>query len=420
MPALLWPGDDRAGDHLGDSQVVAAMLRVESAWLATLIDAGIAPAAAAADLGEQAGAVDPEALAVAAEAGGNPVIPLVRQLRERLAGTHPETARWLHRGLTSQDVLDTALVLGVRETTDAMLARMNAQVDSLAELAERHRADVAAGRTLTQHAVPVTFGLTAARWLYGVLEARDDLCDARDRLPVQIGGAAGTLAAPAELLRRSGVGGDALALARAAAERLDLPWAPPWHTVRAPLTRLADALTRAVDAWGQIAADVLVRARPEIAELAEPAGSGRGGSSTMPQKANPILSILVRRAALTAPGLAAQLHLAAADAVDERPDGAWHTEWMPLVQLARLGLTAADQTAELLAGLHVDTGRMARLVQATASGLLAEQRSLTALVEGPPEPDFDPAHYLGGTDALIDDIVRRARTADRTRSGGRR
>jgi 3-carboxy-cis,cis-muconate cycloisomerase len=410
MPDLLWPGDHRAGEHLGDAAVVRAALRVETAWLAALVEAGVAPAAAAVDLVDAVGAVDLPALSVAAEAGGNPVIPLLALVRERTSAQHPETARWVHRGLTSQDVLDTALVLALRDTAGAVLSLMDQQVATLAALAERHRADPMAGRTLTQHAVPITFGLKAAQWLHGVLDARDDLLDARVRLPVQLGGAAGTLAAPAELLHLSGSSLDPLGLARDAARRLDLPWSPPWHTQRAPITRLADALVRATDAWGRIAADVLLLARPEVAELAEPAVDGRGGSSTMPQKANPVLSVLVRRAALAAPALAAQLHVAAATNVDERPDGAWHVEWSALALLGRRTVTAASQTAELLGGLHVDTGRMARLVQSAASGLLAEQRSLAALFDEPPAPDFDPTHYLGGTDALIDELVARART----------
>lgn len=410
MAQLLWPGDHRAADHLSDGEVIRGMLRVETAWLAALVDAGVAPAEAAVDLTRSVGDVDPATLALAAEAGGNPVIPLLALVRERLDDSHPEAARWVHRGLTSQDVLDTALVLSLRETVDAVIRQLDAQVRSLVDLAERHRTDPMAGRTLTQHAVPITFGLKAAQWLHGVLEAHDDLRHAGERLAVQIGGAAGTLAAPAELLRLTDGRGDAVALARAVASRLDLPWAPPWHTVRAPFTRTADALTRATDAWGRIAGDVLVLSRPEIAELAEPAGDGRGGSSTMPQKKNPVLSVLVRRAALTAPGLAAQLHIAAASNVDERPDGAWHAEWFPLAQLGRLALTAAAQTTELLADLHVDTGRMARLVQAQGSALLAEQRSLAGLVAGSREPDFDPTHYLGSTSDLIDEIVGRARS----------
>ena len=158
---------------------------------------------------------------------------------------------------------------------------------------------------------------------------------------------------------------------------------------------------------------MLLLARPEIAELAEPTVDGRGGSSTMPQKANPVLSVLVRRAALATPALAAQLHVASASYVDERPDGAWHVEWSALAQLGRHSLTAASQTAELLAGLHVDTGRMARLVQAAGSGLLAEQRSLAGLYDEAATPDFDPTHYLGSTDAIIDELVARARQGGR-------
>jgi 3-carboxy-cis,cis-muconate cycloisomerase len=412
MADLLWPGDHRAGDHLGDASIVRAALRVEAAWLGVLVSAGIAPDAADIDLVEAVGAVDPGVLDLATEAGGNLVIPLVALVRERTTDQHPEVARWVHRGLTSQDVLDTALVLALREATDAVLAHLGEQVTSLVSLAERHRADPMAGRTLTQHAVPITFGLKAAQWLHGVLDARDDLRDARDRLPVQAGGAAGTLAAPAELLRLSGSAADAGTLAGDLADRLDLPHAPPWHTARAPFTRLADALVRANDAWGRIANDVLLLARPEVAELAEPAVEGRGGSSTMPQKANPVLSVLVRRAALAAPAHAAQLHVAAASHVDERPDGAWHVEWSALAALGRHSLTAGSQTAELLAGLHVDTGRMARLVQAAGSALLAEQRSLTRLFDDV-APDFEPSHYLGGTDAVIDELVTRARSGDR-------
>jgi 3-carboxy-cis,cis-muconate cycloisomerase len=158
-------------------------------------------------------------------------------------------------------------------------------------------------------------------------------------------------------------------------------------------------------------------ARPELGELAEEAVEGRGGSSTMPQKANPVLSVLIRRAALTMPGLVAQLHLAAATVVDERPDGAWHVEWSTLATLSRHAVTAGSQTAELLDGLHVDTGRMAAVVKARSSALLAEQRSIGALFDSGFEPDrdrrretdFDPSHYLGATGSVIDQILARAR-----------
>ena len=349
---------------------------------------------------ELVSAEDLEEVAGSAEASGNPVVPLVALMRRRLAERDERAAQWLHRGLTSQDVLDTAVVLCARATTEALRPLVEDQVASLARLADRHRGDLAAGRTLTQHAVPVTFGLTAAQWLRGVLDTRDDL--AALRFPVQAGGAAGTLSAVVAL---TGSVAAARRVADSLADELGLEPGGPWHTSRGPLTRYADALVRATDGWGHVANDVLLRTRPEVAELAEPAVEGRGGSSTMPQKTNPVLSVLVRRAALVAPGLAAQVHLAAATTEDERPAGSWHTEWSALATLSRHTLTAASQTAELLAGLRVDTERMAARVREQATTLLAERRGLAALAG---EPDADPAHHLGATDEIIEAVLSRA------------
>jgi 3-carboxy-cis,cis-muconate cycloisomerase len=405
MADLFWPGDERALTAFDQGAFLESMLEVENAWLRALQHAGIAPETTEPTDGLVTSR-DLIEIADRAEASGNPVVPMVALMRERLSARDPEAARWLHRGLTSQDVLDTALVLCARATTGLLLRSIDQQVDALARLAQRHRGDVVAGRTLTQHAVPITFGLKAAQWLQGVLDARDDLRALR--FPVQLGGAAGTLAAATEL---AGDSDAALFLVAETARILHLDRAPSWHTSRAPLTRYADALVRATDAMGHVANDVLLLSRPEIAELAEPAVEGRGGSSTMPQKANPVLSVLIRRAALAAPGQAAQLHLAAATTLDERPDGGWHTEWTALASLSRHTLTAASQTAELLEGLHVDTARMARVVREQASGLLAEQRSIRSLTE--PARDSgpgDPARYLGATDEIIEEILERSRT----------
>jgi 3-carboxy-cis,cis-muconate cycloisomerase len=403
MADLFWPGDERAGSTFDQGSVLEAMVEVELAWLRALHVAGHAPEVDERDLANLVTRSDLGEIAAAAEPSGNPVVPLVALLRERLAPASEAGARWLHRGLTSQDVLDTALVLCARSATETVLGHLDESVSALARHVRRHRDDVMAGRTLTQHAVPITFGLKAAQWLQGVLDARDDLRALR--FPVQIGGAAGTLAAAVEL---AGDVDAALFLGAETARTLRLDAAPPWHTTRTPFTRYADALVRATDAMGHIANDVLLLTRPEIGELAEPAVQGRGGSSTMPQKANPVLSVLIRRAALTAPGLAAQLHLAAAAAVDERPDGSWHTEWSALSDLSRHTLTAALQTAELLQGLHVDTARMAALVKQHASALTAEQRSIAALLDQ--EPGTDPRHYLGATGEIIDQVL--ARTDD--------
>jgi 3-carboxy-cis,cis-muconate cycloisomerase len=413
MTDLLWPGDERADRLFAPATVLSAMVRVEAAWLQALVTAQVVPTGARDDLVGLVGARDVDAVATRAEASGNPVTPLLGLLRERLEARNPAAAQWLHRGLTSQDVLDTALVLCARDAARRVLADVDHQVAALAALADRHRDDIMAGRTLTQHAVPITFGLKAAQWLQGVLDARDDLRRVTERLPAQFGGAAGTLAATTELLSLSGSPAGLDTVVADASRILGLEPAAPWHTSRAPLTRYADALVLATDAWGRIANDVLLLTRPELNELAEEPVEGRGGSSTMPQKANPVLSVLIRRAALSAPALASQLHLAAAAAVDERPDGSWHVEWLALATLARHTVTAGSQTAELLDGLHVDTGRMAAVVKQRSSALLAEQRSIGSLFEPdsehPRNPDFDPSHYLGATAAVIDQILARAR-----------
>ncbi len=403
MSDLLWPGDERAGRLMTDSALLQAMVAVESAWLAALVDLGVAEADAADDLADLVADDDLPAIAAAAEAGGNPVIPLVALLRSRLGDRSPAAARWVHQGLTSQDVLDTALQLSLRDVTDRLELELRSQVTSLSALAAQHRDTVMAGRTLTQHAVPVTFGLKVATWLTGVLEAADDLHRAAGRLSSQLGGAAGTLAATSALAVQAGLRDGphvALDVASQTSQALGLAGRPPWHTSRGTVTRLGDALASCTDAWGRIANDVLTLSRPEIAELAEPAADGRGGSSAMPHKSNPILSVLIRRAALAGPPLAAQLHLASADARDERPDGAWHTEWSTLRTIARRAVVAADQTTELVRGVIVDADRM-RTNAAAADDLLAEARAVAARSGGAVTVGR-PEDYLGATDLLID------------------
>ncbi|MDP3966759.1 MAG: lyase family protein, partial [Nocardioides sp.] len=392
MADLFWPGDERAAEVFSSAAFLDAMVRTEGAWLAALVAAGVAPAAAGTDLTGLVGADDIAGISAAAESGGNPAMPLLRLLRDRAATS--ATREWLHRGLTSQDVVDCALMACAREAITRVSREVDQQVTALVQLVEEHRDTVMAGRTLTQHAVPITFGLKAALWLGGLLDAREQLRGVRT--PAQLGGAAGTLAATVELARRSGADdpvGTALAVVAGTTTALGLDESRPWHTSRAPVARLGDALVGACDVWGRIANDVLVLSRPEIGELAEPAG--RGGSSTMPHKANPVLAVLVRRASLTAPMLGAQLHLASTEAVDERPDGSWHTEWTAVAALSRRTLVAASQMTELVTGLHVDSGRMAATAAAATSSLLAEPRSVV-----PDAATDDLSDYLGATDEL--------------------
>jgi 3-carboxy-cis,cis-muconate cycloisomerase len=413
---LYWPGDHRAGDVMSGEALVEAMVRVESAWLAALVDESVAPAEAATDLAELVGAADVEVLADRSEADGNPVTALLALLRSRLPRDSAATT-WVHRGLTSQDVLDTALMLCLRDALDRVRRDLAAQVSLLSDLARAHRSTLMVGRTLTQHAVPFSFGRKAAVWLEGVLDAAEELERVAVDLPVQLGGAVATLAATSELARLAGRSdGPVVAMSVAAdtARTLGLSARSPWQTVRAPLTTRADALVGCTDAWGRMANDVLTLSRPEIAELAESAGVG-GGSSTMPNKRNPVLSVLIRRAALSAPSLGAQLHLAAAESLDERSDGAWHLEWATLRTLARRTVVAASQTTDLLSGLEVDSDQMQRNLDAALPSVLAERDSLhglggdTRAVGGAVGGgDRGPADYLGATDLLIDAALDRA------------
>lgn len=399
MTDLFWPGDERAGSLMSDPALLEAMATVEGAWLAALVDAGLAPEPARHPVRGLVGETDLDVLARGAEAGGNPAIGLVQLLRDRLGPGEP--ARWLHRGLTSQDVLDTALMLLIRDVLDELSRQLRRQIDVLAVLVETHRDTAMIGRTLTQHAVPITFGLKAAVWLTGVLDAAEAVTTTRGTLSAQLGGAAGTMAATVELVPSGTTDPAAVGwrLVHATATSLGLAAPTPWHTSRSPVTLVGDALVGCTDAWGHLAADVTTLSRPEIGELAE----GRaGGSSTMPGKRNPVLSILVRRAALAGPALAATLHLAAALTVDERPDGAWHVEWATLRDLARRTLVAGSQTTELLGALQVDADRMAATLYAV--GPIAEQQSMAELTgaaaAGP---------YLGATSLILDATLARAR-----------
>jgi 3-carboxy-cis,cis-muconate cycloisomerase len=255
----------------------------------------------------------------------------------------------VHHGATSQDILDTAAMLVSSRALDAILADLAGAAAAAAGLAEQHRETIMIGRTLLQQAVPVTFGLVAAGWLTAIDEAACALGRvAAGRLAVQFGGAAGTLAA-------LGQDGPRVAALLAAELGLALP-VLPWHTDRLRILDLAAALAAAAAVLGKIARDVTLLAQSEVAEVRE-GGTGRGGSSAMPHKSNPVASVLILGCARRAPGLLATL-AAAAEQEHQRAAGGWHAEWEPLADLLRLTGSAASWGAELLAGLAVDTGRM--------------------------------------------------------------
>ncbi|AZG46525.1 lyase family protein [Gordonia insulae] len=401
MADLLWPGDHHAGEILTDAAILEAMIAVEAAWSAALVATGVAPPEAAVTADTLRGLItgaDRAQIAVEAESGGNPVIPLVRRLRDGL-GSSP-AATWLHRGLTSQDVVDTALMICVAEAFAAIAGELDRQVEILARHADDHRATPMVARTLTQQAVPMVFGLKAALWLRGVLDAREQV-DAL-RFPVQLGGAAGTSAAVVELAGATVNPGHLVAeTSTIVARELGLEPSTPWHSVRTAITRAGDAAVGCTDAWGHIANDVLTLSRPELGELTEGAG---GASSTMPHKANPALSVQIRRAAISAPQLGATLHLAAADAVEERTSGGWHAEWAAIRDLVRRSVVAARQTTRLVDDLRVHTNRMATNLADAGDAVRSEQVSMATIAGHRPE-----ANYLGATTYYIDAQLERAR-----------
>ncbi|MBN9131207.1 MAG: adenylosuccinate lyase family protein [Paenarthrobacter ureafaciens] len=358
----------------GDRAVIAAILDVEAAWAAVLEESGLAPEGSAAVVAEAAdpGHYDIAAIAERAQGGGNPVIPLLGELRARVRSLDTDgvgAAKAVHTSLTSQDVLDTALMLLAGRTVSALLVEVKGTTTALAALAAQHADTLCVGRSLTQHALPYTFGLKAAQWFNAVAAAARRLESLE--LPVQFGGAGGTLASGSKLT--AGSSATPFTLADSLAAKLGLaPAAAPWHTSRLAVTGLGDSLASLLDAFGKIAADVVFLSRPEVGELGEPLAAGRGVSSAMPQKQNPVLSVLIRSAALQAPALTSQLHLAAATFNDERPDGAWHAEWPAQRRLLALALGAAGHLRELTEGLRVFPEAMRRNLETSGPLLLSE------------------------------------------------
>ncbi|MFD3943754.1 3-carboxy-cis,cis-muconate cycloisomerase [Streptomyces sp. NPDC058579] len=396
---LLAPG--RAGSPAeaatGDTAFLRALLDAEAALTRAQAAVGQAPAEAADAVTAAADPArfDARDIALRARAGGNPVIPLVADLTAAVPG---EWRAYVHRGATSQDILDTAAMLVARRTLDLILGDLDRTERALAALASAHRDTVMPGRTLTQHAVPTTFGLKAAGWRALALDARDRIRTVRDSLPAQLGGAAGTLAAFDAY--GDGVEGGAERLVAAYARETGLA-APvlPWHTLRTPIADLAGALALTAGALGKTAADVLTLSRTEIGEVTEGAG---GGSSAMPHKANPVRATLVAAAARRAPHLAATLY-GSLVAEDERPAGAWHTEWEPLRELLRLVGGAARDAAELAEGLQVHADVMRHHLGLTG-GLIVSERLSAALA---------PLVGRARAKELLTELARRARAEAR-------
>jgi 3-carboxy-cis,cis-muconate cycloisomerase len=355
----------------------------DRAWLAALLDAEAALARAQAALGlvpgDAAASItavavperfDLAAIAAGAAGPGNPVLPLVLALR---AAVGPEVAAAVHSGATTQDILDTAAMLVAHRALVPLLDDLTGAADAAAGLARRYRDTSMAGRTLLQHALPVTFGLKAAGWLAGLHQSAADLARVRaERLAVQLGGAAGTMDA------WGGAGPDLVD--RFAAELGLVAPTLPWHTDRTRVAALAGALASAAGVAGKVARDVTLLAQSEVGEVAEAAP---GGSSAMPHKRNPVAAVSVLAASAQAPGLAATLYAAMVHE-HERAAGAWHAEWRPLRELLITTGSAAAWLRECLTGLAVDeaalAAHLARLVD-TAGLPVVDVGAAAALVD---------------------------------------
>ncbi|MEW2519199.1 lyase family protein [Actinacidiphila alni] len=384
---------------VSDTAWLQAMLDAESALARTQARLGTLPKSAATAIAAAAytDRMDLRALALAARETANPVVGLVAALTRVVAEHDPAAAEYVHRGSTSQDVFDTGMMLVSARALRLIRADL-ARVDrALAALAAAHRDTPMAGRTLALHAVPTTFGLKAAGWRKGVRDADARLAALLDGgLPVSLGGAAGTLAGYLEYARIDGYGGsgdsggsggspdddggqawdpgeylDELVTTFAEETGLARP-VLPWHGLRAPVADLAAALALTAGALGKIAVDVQSLARTEVAEVAEPGVAGRGASSAMPHKRNPVLSTLIRSAALQVPVLSAGLTQCLL-AEDERSAGVWHAEWSLLREILRLVGGASHTAVELAEGLEVRAERMRGNLDMTGSQLVSER-----------------------------------------------
>jgi 3-carboxy-cis,cis-muconate cycloisomerase len=420
---------DAMRDAVSDRAWLQAMLDAEAALAHAQARAGVIPTAAADAIARacRAERFDAEALRVEARGPGNPVPPLVSALAASLPD---DAARCVHWGATSQDVLDTAAMLVTRRALELIGADLDAVAAACATLADAHRGTLMAARTLMQQALPTTFGLKAAGWLVAVVEAREGL---PTEFAAQLGGAAGTLAS---------MGDHGPAVLREFARELGLEEpAVPWHSSRGRLAALGSALAIAAGSLGKIALDVELLAQTEVEEVA----SGRGGSSAMPHKRNPVEATVARACAARVQAAAGVLIGSVAAHEHERGAGAWHAEWEPLTDALALTGGAAAAAREMLEGLEVRPDRMRENLDLTDGLLLAEHAMLLLaerigrpeaklkveaaaarvrdggrtfreelLEEGPLSPEeidraLDPAGYLGSASVFVDRALARHR-----------
>jgi 3-carboxy-cis,cis-muconate cycloisomerase len=346
-----------------DEQFVQYLLEVETALAKAQGRLGVIPAKTAETIASAAASlrVDFEQLQAGTEKAGLPIIELVRQLREQVGG---EAASYIHWGATTQDIMDTALVLQIRAALSVIENKLLRLIKNLARLADQHRSTLMAGRTHSQQALPIPFGLKVAGWLAPLLRHRQRLAEIKPRLlVVQLGGAAGTLAS----LGQVGINVQA---ALAAELNLSLPLMP-WHTQRDNLAELAGWLSLVSGSLAKLGQDIILLAQTEVDEVRESSDRSAGGSSTMPQKSNPIVSELVIAAARANASLLSSMHQALVQE-HERATHGWQVEWLTLPQMFALTSAALNKAIFLSDNLEVNEGRMRQNVAASNGLMLAE------------------------------------------------
>ena len=357
-----------------DARTVQGMLDFEAALARAEAQAGVVPASAVAPIEAacDAARIDAAALAQAAAGAGNLAIPLVKQLTAAVKAADGEAARYVHWGATSQDAIDTGFVLQLRDALDWTQERLDALLAALARQAERYQDTVMPGRTWMQHALPVTFGLKLAGTLDALLRWRRRLDAVRaGALTLQFGGAAGTLAS---------LGDDALAVAGLLARELDLAQADtPWHSQRDRLLEVGHWYAGVCGTLGKFAGDFALLMQTEVAEVGEPVAEGRGGSSAMPHKRNPVGCAAILTAAQRTPGLMATLYGGQVQQ-HERALGGWQAEWEVLPELLMLTGGALVQAAQLVEGMRVDVDKMRADLDITHGLIMAESATLALAV----------------------------------------
>jgi 3-carboxy-cis,cis-muconate cycloisomerase len=388
---------DQAREIFSDRGRLQGILDFEAALAHALMHAGLAPSGVAPAIQAQCRAEFFAIDTLAREAGlaGNVAIPLVKALTAAVAESDEKAAGFVHWGATSQDAIDTGLVLQLRAAFDLIARQVADLSEALARVTEAHRTTLLAGRTWLQQASPLTFGLKTAGWLDAVNRDRARVAAAREQvLLVQFGGAVGTLAALGEK-------GPAVARALAAELKLDLP-SVPWHTHRDRFAEVATTLGLLVGTLGKIARDISLMAQTEVGEALEPAAPGKGGSSTLPHKRNPVGSAVVLAAAVRVPALVSTM-LAAMVQEHERGLGGWHAEWDTLPEIFMLAAGALSHTIQIVNGLEVHEEKMAQNLEATRGLILAEAAAIAL------------AKYLGKLPAHL--LIERA--AGKTLESGR-